>query len=117
MRRRPPRSTRTDTLFPYTTLFRSWLPQMVTDLGFSPAVATTVSVATNIGGVLGAPLTGFAIRKLGVCRVLATLLMVMGAAVFVVGIAPADINLLRILGVIAGMFVLDRKSTRLNSSH
>src|SRR3546814_3931555 len=25
MKRRPPRSTRTDTLFPYTTLFRSWL--------------------------------------------------------------------------------------------
>src|SRR3546814_17823549 len=24
MRRRPPRSTRTDPLFPYTTLFRSW---------------------------------------------------------------------------------------------
>src|SRR3546814_8736876 len=24
MTRRPPRSTRTDTLFPYTTLFRSW---------------------------------------------------------------------------------------------
>src|SRR3546814_2557934 len=27
MIRRPPRSTRTDTLFPYTTLFRSWRPQ------------------------------------------------------------------------------------------
>src|SRR3546814_19800674 len=27
MRRRPPRSTRTDTLFPYTTLFRSQLGQ------------------------------------------------------------------------------------------
>src|SRR3546814_17757234 len=26
MRRRPPRSTRTDTLFPYTTLFRSYAP-------------------------------------------------------------------------------------------
>src|SRR3546814_17632286 len=26
MIRRPPRSTRTDTLFPYTTLFRSWSP-------------------------------------------------------------------------------------------
>src|SRR3546814_17465226 len=26
MIRRPPRSTRTDTLFPYTTLFRSWGP-------------------------------------------------------------------------------------------
>src|SRR3546814_4108261 len=29
MRRRPPRSTRTDTLFPYTTLFRSALGAMV----------------------------------------------------------------------------------------
>src|SRR3546814_13088339 len=27
MIRRPPRSTRTDTLFPYTTLFRSWNEQ------------------------------------------------------------------------------------------
>src|SRR3546814_2701628 len=30
MIRRPPRSTRTDTLFPYTTLFRSPAPQMMT---------------------------------------------------------------------------------------
>src|SRR3546814_3194008 len=29
MIRRPPRSTRTDTLFPYTTLFRSYSPQPV----------------------------------------------------------------------------------------
>src|SRR3546814_19230153 len=28
MIRRPPRSTRTDTLFPYTTLFRSWCPHV-----------------------------------------------------------------------------------------
>src|SRR3546814_13539484 len=28
MIRRPPRSTRTDTLFPYTTLFRSWQSQI-----------------------------------------------------------------------------------------
>src|SRR3546814_1655716 len=27
MIRRPPRSTRTDTIFPYTTLFRSWKSQ------------------------------------------------------------------------------------------
>src|SRR3546814_11330185 len=33
MIRRPPRSTRTDTLFPYTTLFRSWtlFIQVMTD--------------------------------------------------------------------------------------
>src|SRR3546814_2895514 len=36
MIRRPPRSTRTDTLFPYTTLFRSQLVH-ARDLGFDPA--------------------------------------------------------------------------------
>src|SRR3546814_16004786 len=33
MIRRPPRSTRTDTLFPYTTLFRSVVGKVVTGLG------------------------------------------------------------------------------------
>src|SRR3546814_10321898 len=32
MIRRPPRSTRTDTLFPYPTLFRSHEPRLVVDL-------------------------------------------------------------------------------------
>src|SRR3546814_998566 len=32
MIRRPPRSTRTDTLFPYTTLFRSQLPVLALDV-------------------------------------------------------------------------------------
>src|SRR3546814_5337450 len=38
MIRRPPRSTRTDTLFPYTTLFRSKLSIVVADRPFSAAV-------------------------------------------------------------------------------
>src|SRR3546814_9443446 len=33
MLRRPPRSTRTDTLFPYTTLFRSWRLLFLTFFG------------------------------------------------------------------------------------
>src|SRR3546814_8268869 len=36
MIRRPPRSTRTDTLFPYTTLFRSFLPDS------DPSIATYI---------------------------------------------------------------------------
>src|SRR3546814_6373182 len=46
MRRRPPRSTRTDTLFPYTTLFRSvvmldlhllsWTIQFISDRWIAP---------------------------------------------------------------------------------
>src|SRR3546814_11902075 len=56
---RPPRSTRTDTLFPYTTLFRSVLHSWSQDtfawafgpqLGFSPFTNTWVSVGYNIRG-------------------------------------------------------------------
>src|SRR3546814_9033356 len=38
MIRRPPRSTRTDTLFPYTTLFRSRLEVFGLDLRHTPSV-------------------------------------------------------------------------------
>src|SRR3546814_16836873 len=40
MFRRPPRSTRTDTLFPYTTLFRSLHPDRAEDLAPGRADAT-----------------------------------------------------------------------------
>src|SRR3546814_5337850 len=47
MIRRPPRSTRADTLFPYTTLFRSiWLRRADTRW-------TSVSIGLVIGGSLG----------------------------------------------------------------
>src|SRR3546814_3650208 len=39
MIRRPPRSTRTDTLFPYTTLFRSFLPTLPLPAGNWVAIA------------------------------------------------------------------------------
>src|SRR3546814_2152411 len=48
MIRRPPRSTRTDTLFPYTTLFRSW-----TTLTQGGRIAITVTVR-NEGARAGA---------------------------------------------------------------
>src|SRR3546814_7377051 len=56
MRRRPPRSTRTDTLFPYTTLFRSrWLS------GAPPLGLTQIqSIARGTGNV---PFVSMAISK------------------------------------------------------
>jgi len=83
----------------------AWLPQMVTDMGFTPAVAATVSVAASAGGALGASVTGLAIRRWGVLPVMTTLLLGMGAAIALISKAPADIVLLRILGAAAGVFV------------
>src|SRR3546814_4807642 len=45
MIRRPPRSTRTDTLFPYTTLFRSYLYAKQAYERLAEASATTGAVA------------------------------------------------------------------------
>src|SRR3546814_11962429 len=50
MIRRPPRSTRTDTLFPYTTLFRSRLEEVALDEA-SKALADAVLVAGDNGGL------------------------------------------------------------------
>src|SRR3546814_13128015 len=45
MIRRPPRSTRTDTLFPYTTLFRSQKGATIWFTGLSGSGKSTVAVA------------------------------------------------------------------------
>src|SRR3546814_8435162 len=47
---RPPRSTRTDTLFPYTTLFRS--PQFPFDEGLRLARAVGVDLDSQVVGTL-----------------------------------------------------------------
>src|SRR3546814_8326188 len=50
MIRRPPRSTRTDTLFPYTTLFRSFPPALAAEAGFAIAAEPDRRVE-QVGGV------------------------------------------------------------------
>src|SRR3546814_16662617 len=102
MIRRPPRSTRTDTLFPYTTLFRSTLhtlrhsfATMANELGFTEA-----TIASMLGHRLGT-ITSRYIHHLDSSLV---------AAATRVSQHIADL-------LQAGADEADRKSTRLNSSH
>src|SRR3546814_17963656 len=48
MIRRPPRSTRTDTLFPYTTLFRSTVPALVLAHGYPSDVKSAAAAASSL---------------------------------------------------------------------
>src|SRR3546814_10419589 len=50
MIRRPPRSTRTDTLFPYTTLFRSFLPVACTLMLVPDRMAAMIAASTRLSG-------------------------------------------------------------------
>src|SRR3546814_18361528 len=95
MIRRPPRSTRTDTLFPYTTLFRSYLDAFGLD-----AVATEV-LHVAFGEIVtdhGHDLDFF--RKIGGSQR---------------GVGSGSAN--DFSGFAKRGFYADRKSTRLNSSH
>src|SRR3546814_20858974 len=49
MIRRPPRSTRTDTLFPYPTLFRSPLATLIDSVALQPDTTQWNDIAVAIG--------------------------------------------------------------------
>src|SRR3546814_5398675 len=108
MIRRPPRSTRTDTLFPYTTLFRSVLRVGRESLD---GVALRVDGDEDRQHGLGL-----------VRRLLRQQVEPLGhgaergrADVWAVGVAEVD---QRVMALKVGFAAaLDRKSTRLNSSH
>src|SRR3546814_15703399 len=54
MRRRPPRATRTDTLFPYTTLFRAYRISSTRQAGYgyySPYIGVVRDIARLFGAV------------------------------------------------------------------
>src|SRR3546814_4316132 len=112
MRRRPPRSTRTDTLFPYTTLFRSIPAPAAPTSRRSWQGAAPQGARTRIAGQRESPLFGQRLDERGARRVALGLRSepsgdhIFQFRVGLVGIGVAGINL-------GG----DRKSTRLNSSH
>src|SRR3546814_11874173 len=108
MIRRPPRSTRTDTLFPYTTLFRS------------PTSSKRANTMTNTSGA-AAPQEPNRLSALSVPQIHRLM------AVEADTIAKAKSRLDALQGEVSARFkeevtaaydrAGDRKSTRLNSSH
>src|SRR3546814_4891524 len=110
MRRRPPRSTRTDTLFPYTTLFRSRVPDqrrhIAVLLAADDAIVVEVEmVVTQIDLPSADPAAADGLLHLDPAEHPAAI----GARV--VGQIQAGLDRA------AEKFGVDRKSTRLNSSH
>src|SRR3546814_7100411 len=121
MRRRPPRSTRTDTLFPYTTLFRSGPPvgalvlarDLIVQQGVVPEVFRRLQ-GTRALQQLGAAHGEYLVAQQPV-----------GAQARVVSLAVADRHLESAVGEVDQLVVGrhhdvdvgDRKTTRMNSSH
>src|SRR3546814_15908338 len=105
MLRRPPRSTRTDTLFPYTTLFRSLrgitvLFQIVVDAPVVVGIARRLLPGCQRDQIFRRRNMRDIVRQLGAVEV--------------------NVAVNHLLMLLRGPLVAregDRKSTRLNSSH
>src|SRR3546814_4762093 len=125
MLRRPPRSTRTDTLFPYATLFRSLVAVAAAFL--SVGQLADIANAGTLYAFMMVAIAVLVLRKTQADRprsfrtpfiwVIAPL-TVAGCVFLFFNLPAAAMLVLPIWGVI-GLFVYfaDRKSTRLNSSH
>src|SRR3546814_19120895 len=108
MIRRPPRSTRTDTLFPYTTLFRSVgahdiIGGEAKNLGFKRTLLMTTGL-----------------RGSGIIEELTGKIEYQGVEVVLydkVESNPKDYNVMEAAALYQQEKCEDRKSTRLNSSH
>src|SRR3546814_16485074 len=111
MFRLPPRSTRTDTLFPYTTLFRSpTLMMPVVLLGGIYSGATTPTEAAALAAAYALVISVVLYRSVSFGEFYAAMLASARTS--------ASIGML-IAGALVFNYVvtIDRKSTRLNSSH
>src|SRR3546814_8288126 len=121
MIRRPPRSTRTDTLFPYTTLFRSLAVAEIMRRAGVPAGVVNVVNSSDPGPLCSGILHDPRVRKLSFTgstevgrillrqaadQVISSSMELGGNAPFLV-LDDADID----------EALEDRESTRLNSSH
>src|SRR3546814_2934037 len=114
MIRRPPRSTRTDTLFPYTTLFRSGLPSLEPFSRLFYAVLNRMRFGEHRGGMF--------VRARGVAdgRTVERswhLLAEGDDGPYIPSMAIEAILRKLIAGPRPAAGARDRKSTRLNSSH
>src|SRR3546814_290801 len=130
MIRRPPRSTRTDTLFPYTTLFRSalWLStfalavcfavwvifsivgiQLQQDLGLSGTQFGLLVAAPILTGSISRPVLGIWAEMIGAHRVYALLMLVVAGFTFALPFATTYPMLLLSglgLGLAGGSFAV-----------
>ena len=80
----------------------TWVPSIVTDLGFDKVVGTQVSVWVSIGGIIGGALFGWVATFLDLRKMLAGLMLSAGVLVIIFGQIPADLVLLKSVGFMLG---------------
>jgi benzoate transport len=82
-----------------------WIPKLVVDMGYSPALAGSVLVWANVGGVSGAVLLGLLTRRYPVRNLVVFSLLAAAVMVAVFGTGQSTLVQLSLVAGIAGFFV------------
>jgi benzoate transport len=82
-----------------------WIPKLVVDMGFSPALSGSVLVWANVGGILGAALLGLLTRRYSVRNLVIGALLLASVMVAVFGTGQSTLPQLSLVAGIAGFFI------------
>jgi benzoate transport len=82
-----------------------WIPKLVADMGYSPALSGSVLVWANVGGVCGAVLLGLLARRYSVSSLVIGSLLAAAAMVVVFGSGQSSLTQLSLVAGIAGFFI------------
>jgi benzoate transport len=81
-----------------------WIPKLVVDMGYSPALAGSVLVWANVGGVCGAVLLGLLTRRYAVRGLVIGSLLLAAVMVAIFGTGQSTLTQLSLVAAIAGFF-------------
>jgi benzoate transport len=82
-----------------------WIPKLVVDMGYTPALSGSVLVWANVGGVCGAVLLGLLTRRYPVRSLVIVALLAAAAMVAVFGTGQSSLVQLSLVAAIAGFFI------------
>ncbi len=81
-----------------------WIPKLVVDMGYSPALSGSVLVWANVGGVSGAVLLGLLSRRYNVRSLVIGSLVLAAVMVAVFGTGQSTLTHLSLVAAVAGFF-------------
>lgn len=81
-----------------------WVPKIVVDMGFAPAIGAKVLVWTNVGGLIGASCFGIAAHRISAQRLTAIVLVMSSVMLAVFGRGQADLQQLTLVAAVTGFF-------------
>jgi predicted MFS family arabinose efflux permease len=81
-----------------------WIPKLVVDMGFSPALSGSVLVWANVGGICGSVLLGLLSRRYPVRKLVIGTLLAAAVMVAIFGTGQSTLPQLSLVAGIAGFF-------------